>query len=488
MELGLQVADQGEDVRKITSHYIAGKFLPSHGQELFDLISPVDRSVVGQVTLGDEDDARAAIQAAKAAFTSYSRTDIEERRQILQRLYDAIAARSDDHIEAMAVEYGAGRLRSEITVARAAKCFLNVKELLSDVPFTRTVGDATVTLKPVGVAGLITPWNSDLLMISQKIAPALAAGCTVVVKPSELSAIQTQVLLECIDEADIPPGVINVVNGRGEVVGTVLSTHPDVAKISFTGSTVVGKTIMRNAADTMKRVTLELGGKSATILLDDADLAKAIPFALTSGFMNSGQACIAGTRLMVPESRFEEIKEALLAAVPTFKVGDPSEPGVAIGPMVTEKQYNRVQNYIRIGIEQGAELLTGGEGHPEGLESGYFVKPTVFVGVTNDMTIAQEEIFGPVISVISYRSEEEAIELANDSAYGLFAYVTTADPERGKRVADRIESGGVFVNDLFDFYDNPRVPIGGFKQSGFGREFGLEGIEEYLETHAVFAR
>jgi aldehyde dehydrogenase (NAD+) len=282
--------------------------------------------------------------------------------------------------------------------------------------------------------------------------------------------------------------VINVVNGRGEVVGEELSTHSDVAKVSFTGSTEVGKRIMRNAAETMKRVTLELGGKSATVFLEDADLSTSVPFALTAGFMNSGQACVAGTRLVVPESRLDEIKAALRDAVSMFKVGDPAEPGVAIGPMVTKKQYDRVQSYIRKGIEEGAEVLIGGEGQPDGLEAGYFVKPTVFVGVTADMTIAQEEIFGPVLSVLSYTTEAEAVEIANDSTYGLAAYVTTTDSDHGKEIADQLEAGGVMVNGLFDYYDHPDAPIGGFKMSGFGREFGIEGIEEYLETQSVFAR
>jgi aldehyde dehydrogenase (NAD+) len=475
-------------MRTVTTHYINGEFVPSHGQEVFDLVSPVDRTVIGQVTLGDEMDARAAIAAAKDAFKTYAKSTLEERGAILQRLHDAVAARTEDHIEAMAIEYGAGRLRSEATVGRAVQAFANVRDLLGRLPLEQTYGDVRVTRRPVGVAALITPWNSDLLMMSHKIAPALAAGCTVVIKPSELSALQTQVLLECIDAADVPAGVINVVNGRGEVVGEELSTNPDIAKVSFTGSTAVGRRIMKNAADTMKRVTLELGGKSATVFLEDADLSASIPFALTAGFMNSGQACVAGTRLVVPESRLDEIKKALLDAVPAFKVGDPAEPGVAIGPMVTEKQYHRVQGYIRKGIEEGAEVLMGGEGQPKGLEDGYFVKPTVFVGVTSDMTIAQEEIFGPVLAVLSYTTEEEAIEIANDSTYGLAAYVTTTDAEHGKEIAGELEAGGVMVNGLFDYYDYPDAPIGGFKMSGFGREFGIEGIEEYLETQSVFAR
>jgi aldehyde dehydrogenase (NAD+) len=474
-------------MHSVTTHYINGEFVASHGQEVFDLISPVNRTVIGQVTLGDEVDARAAISAAKAALRGYAKTTPEGRAALLQRLHDAVAARTEDHVEAMAIEYGAGRMRSEATVARAAKAFLNVRDLLPRIPFETPYGEVKVIRRPVGVAALITPWNSDLLMMSHKIAPALAAGCTVVIKPSELSALQTQAFLECVAAAGVPAGVINVVNGRGEVVGEELSTNPGIAKVSFTGSTAVGKRIMKNAADTMKRVTLELGGKSATVFLDDADLSAAIPFALTAGFMNSGQACVAGTRLVVPRSRLAEVKEALLQAVPRFKVGNPLEPGVAIGPMVTEKQYNRVENYIRTGIEEGAEILIGGLGAPAGLEAGYFVKPTIFTGVTSKMTIAQEEIFGPVLSVITYETEEEAIQIANDSTYGLAAYVATSDQERGKRIASQLEAGGVMVNGLFDYYDHPQAPIGGFKMSGFGREFGIEGIEEYLETQAIFA-
>ncbi|MEU3982783.1 aldehyde dehydrogenase family protein [Streptomyces sp. NPDC026672] len=474
-------------VQKITTQYIDGKFVPSHGQEVMDLISPSTREVVGQVTLGDEHDTREAIKAARRAFVSFSRTSVEERSAILQRLHDAVAARTEEHCEAMRIEYGAPPQRATATVARAAKSFLNAREVIDDVDFRRTFGEAEVLLKPVGVAGLITPWNSNILMICHKIASAVAAGCTVVVKPSELSSMQAQVLVECFDDADLPPGVINVVHGRGEVVGEELGTNPDVAKISFTGSTAVGRKLMRNAAETMKRVTLELGGKSAHIVLEDADLTKAIPFALGAAFMNSGQACVAGSRLLVPESRLDEVKTVIAAEVAKLKVGDLLDPATAIGPMVTEKQYERVQSYIRAGLEEGAELLTGGEGHPEGLEHGYFVKPTVFVGVRNDMRIAQEEIFGPVLSVISYRTEDEAVEIANDTSYGLFAYVTTADTAHGKELAERLEAGGVMVNDLFDFYDHPRAPIGGFKQSGFGREFGVEGIHEYLGTQSVYS-
>jgi aldehyde dehydrogenase (NAD+) len=318
--------------------------------------------------------------------------------------------------------------------------------------------------------------------ICLKLASAVAAGCTVVIKPSELSAIQTHVLIDALHGADLPKGLLNVVTGRGNVVGAELVRNPDVAKISFTGSVGVGKSIMRDGAETMKRVTLELGGKSPTILLDDAALDQAIPSALVMAFLNSGQACAAGTRLLVPKSRFDQVKRAIVEAMAGFPVGDPADPKTAVGPMVSQKQYEQVQSYIRKGIEEGAEVLVGGEGHPRGFEGGFFVKPTVFVNVKNDMVIAQEEVFGPVLSVITYDSEDEAIRIANDSRYGLHAAVLGADLVRARRVASQIRAGRVVINNMMD---DPQAPWGGFKYSGIGREYGRFGIEAFLETRAI---
>jgi aldehyde dehydrogenase (NAD+) len=332
------------------------------------------------------------------------------------------------------------------------------------------------------VAGLITAWNANALFLCLKLASAVAAGCTVVIKPSELSSMQTQILVEALQEANLPKGLLNVVTGLGNVVGAELVRNPDVAKISFTGSVGVGETIMRDGAATMKRITLELGGKSPTILLDDAVLDQAIPSALVMAFLNSGQACAAGTRLLVPKSRFGEVKQSICDAMRNITVGDPADPKTAVGPMVSQKQYERVQAYIRKGIEQGAEVLVGGEGHPEGLEGGYFVKPTVFVNVTNDMAIAQEEIFGPVLSVIAYDSEDEAIQIANDSKYGLHAAVLGTDLQRARSVASHIRAGRVVINNMTD---DPQAPWGGFKYSGVGREYGRYGIEAFLETRAI---
>jgi aldehyde dehydrogenase (NAD+) len=382
----------------------------------------------------------------------------------------------------MVEEYGGIVQFAGLLVQSGVDAFLAAEQALQELPLTRSWGKTTVTLEPVGVAGLITAWNANALFICLKLASAVAAGCTVVIKPSELSSLQTQVLVEALHEADLPKGLLNVVTGRGNVVGAELVRNPDVAKISFTGSVAVGETIMRDGAKTMKRVTLELGGKSPTILLDDAVLDQAIPSALVMAFMNSGQACAAGTRLLVPKSRLDQVRRAIMDAMPGFPAGDPADPKTAVGPMVSQKQYEQVQSYIRKGIEEGAEVLVGGEGHPEGFEVGYFVKPTVFVNVKNDMAIAQEEIFGPVLSVIAYDSEDEAIRIANDSKYGLHAAVLGTDLQRARRVASQIRAGRVVINGMTD---DPQAPWGGFKYSGVGREYGRYGIDAFLEPRAI---
>ena len=469
-------------MKTITTHYIDGAFVESHGREVMDIVKPTNGQVIGRVTLADEEDTRRAIASAKRAFASFGRSTKEERTKILRRLHEAASARLDDLTAAMVEEYGGIVQFAGLLVQSGIDAFLASEKALQELPLTRSWGKTTVTLEPVGVAGLITAWNANALFICLKLASAVAAGCTVVIKPSELSSIQTRVLVEALHEADLPKGLLNVVTGLGNVVGAELVRNPDVAKISFTGSVAVGETIMRDGAKTMKRVTLELGGKSPTILLDDAALDKAIPSALVMAFMNSGQACAAGTRLLVPNSRLEEVKQGIRETIQAFAVGDPADPKTAVGPMVSQKQYERIQSYIRKGIEEGAEVLVGGEGHPEGFEAGYFVKPTVFVNVKNDMTIAQEEIFGPVLSVIAYDSEDEAIRIANDSKYGLHAAVIGTDLERARRVASQIRAGRVVINNMTD---DPQAPWGGFKYSGVGREYGRYGMEAFLETRAI---
>jgi aldehyde dehydrogenase (NAD+) len=469
-------------MKTITKHYIDGAFVESHGREVMDSINPSNGKVIGRTMLGDQEDARRAIAAAKRAFAGFARTTKEERANVLRRLHEVVAARIDDLTAAMVEEYG-GTLRfSELIVQSAADSFLQAEKALQQLQLLRTWNKTTVSFVPVGVCGLITPWNANALFVCMKLASAVAAGCTVVVKPSELSPLQTQVLLECLHQAGLPQGVYNVVTGRGDVVGAELVRNPDVAKISFTGSAGVGEQIMRDGAATMKRVTLELGGKSPNILLDDADLDVAIPRALGIAFMNNGQACVAGTRLLVPKNQLDAVKREIVDSMLAFPVGDPADQKTAVGPMVTQKQYGRVQSYIRKGIAEGAEVLVGGEGHPPGLEVGHFVKPTVFVNVRNDMTIAREEIFGPVLCVITYETEEEAIRIANDTSFGLHGYVSGTDLQRARRVASQILAGRVAINGMLD---DPQAPFGGFKHSGVGREFGTFGIEAFLESRAI---
>ena len=469
-------------MKTITTHYIDGAFVESHGREVMDIVKPTNGQVIARVTLADEEDTRCAIAAASRAFASFGRSAKEERAKILRRLHEAASARRDDLTAAMVEEYGGVVQFAGLLVQSGINAFLAAGQALQEIPLTRNWGNTTVTLEPVGVAGLITAWNANALFICLKLASAVAAGCTVVIKPSELSSLQTRVLVEALHEANLPKGLLNVVTGLGNVVGAELVRNPGVAKISFTGSVAVGETIMRDGAKTMKRVTLELGGKSPTILLDDAVLDQAIPSALFMAFMNSGQACAAGTRLLVPNSRLDEVKRGIRDAMSAFAVGDPADPKTAVGPMVSLKQYEHVQSYIRKGIEEGAEVLVGGEGRPQGFEAGYFVKPTVFVNVKNDMTIAQEEIFGPVLCIIAYDSEEEAIQIANDSKYGLHAAVLGTDLQRARRVASQIRAGRVVINNM---RDDPQAPWGGFKYSGIGREYGQYGIEAFLETRAI---
>jgi aldehyde dehydrogenase (NAD+) len=469
-------------IKTLTTHYIDGAFIESHGQQVMEIIKPTNGQVIARVTLGDEEDTRRAIAAAKRAFASFSRTSKEERLRYLRQLHKAVSDHVDDLTAVMIEEYGGVAQFARLIVESGINAFAAAEKGLQELPLTQSWGKTTVTLEPVGVAGLITAWNANALFICLKLASAVAAGCTVVVKPSEMSSLQTRVMVEALNAAGLPKGVFNVVTGLGTVVGAELVRNPDVAKISFTGSVAVGEQIMRDGAATMKRVTLELGGKSPTILLDDAALDKAIPSALTLAFMNSGQACAAGTRLLVPKSRLEEVKRAIRDAMRGFIVGDPADPKVMVGPMVSQKQYERVESYIRKGIEEGAEVLVGGEGHPKGLEAGYYVKPTVFVNVNNDMTIAQEEIFGPVLSVIAYDSEDEAIRIANDSKYGLHSAVLGTDLQRARRVASQLRSGRVVINNMTD---DPQAPWGGFKYSGVGREYGRFGIQAFVETRAI---
>jgi aldehyde dehydrogenase (NAD+) len=478
----MKAVTEKDTIRTITTHYIDGAFVESHGREVMDVIKPTNGKVIAKATLADEEDTRRAIAAAKRAFASFSHTTKEERSRYLRQLHKAVSARIDNLTAVMIEEYGGVARFARLIVESGVNAFAAAESALQQLPLRESWGKTTVTLEPVGVAGLITAWNANALFICLKLASAVAAGCTVVIKPSEMSPLQTRVMVEALNAAELPKGVFNVVIGLGTVVGAELVRNPDVAKISFTGSVAVGEAIMRDAAATMKRITLELGGKSPTILLEDAALDKAIPVALTLAFLNSGQACAAGTRLLVPKSRLDEVKRAIRDEMRAFAVGDPADPNIMVGPMVSQKQYERIESYIRKGIQEGAEVLVGGEGHPKGLEAGYFVKPTVFVNVKNNMTIAQEEIFGPVLSVIAYDSEDEAIRIANDSKYGLHSAVLGTDIQRARRVASQLQAGRVVINNMTD---DPQAPWGGFKYSGVGREYGKYGIEAFLEPKAI---
>jgi aldehyde dehydrogenase (NAD+) len=469
-------------MKTITDHYIDGAFVPSHGREMMDVIRPTDGQIIAHAMLADEEDTRQAIAAAKRAFAIYGASKPEERGEILRRLHKAASERIDELTAVMVEEYGGVVRFARPIVESAVNAFLAAEKALPTVQWTRSWDKTTVTLEPVGVSGLITAWNANVLFMCLKFASAVAAGCAVVIKPSEMSSLQARVLVEALHEAKLPKGLLNVVTGLGTTVGAELVRNPDVAKISFTGSVAVGQAIMRDGAATMKRVTLELGGKSPTILLDDANLKEAIPAALAMVFLNSGQACAAGTRLLVPSKQLDAVKRAIVEAMHAFHVGDPADPKTAVGPMVSQKQYDRVQSCIRKGIEEGAEVLVGGEGHPKGLEQGYFTKPTVFVNVSNDMTIAQEEIFGPVLSVITYETDEDAIRIANDSKYGLHGVVLGTDLARARRVASQVRAGRIVINGMTD---DPQAPWGGFKFSGVGREYGAYGISAFLETRAI---
>lgn len=469
---------------KIDKAYIEAAFVPVQGRELVESVNPATEQLIGTATLGNREDAKRAIAAAKRAQEGLSRSSKAERIDMLQRLQAAVLARTEQIRDITMEEYGGPVARAQWISQYASQCFANAAHLLQHYELTRRIGDANVVMQPVGVAALIAPWNSTAGSICSKLASALAAGCASVIKPSEMSPIQTQVVAEALHEAGLPAGVFNIVVGRGSDVGDELSTHPDVAKISFTGSTTTGKLIARAGAETMKRVSLALTGKSASIVLDDAELSSAVPLAVNAAFMNNGQACVAGTRLLVPRARLDEIVERVRTAVAGMRVGDPRDPATSIGPLASRSQYERVQHFIRRGLEQGATLVVGGEGKPDGLSTGYFVKPTVFASVGNDMDIAREEIFGPVLSIISYDDEEEAIRIANDSIYGLQAYVFSSQAERATRIATRLEAGMVLINRI-----TPELlaPFGGFKQSGIGREFGVFGLEAFLEPKAIVA-
>lgn len=463
--------------------YIDGAWIASTGKGRIDVINPSTEDVMASIPEGTPEDVGRAVNAARSAFESWSMTPVATRVDLLRKLAAGLGNRMKEIGETIASEVGmpiglATAIQAGLPIANTN----NFATLLEGYPFEERVGNSLVVREPIGVVACITPWNYPLHQIIGKIAPAFAAGCTVVLKPSEVAPVNAFLLTEVIDSIGLPRGVFNLVTGYGPVVGEAMASHPGVDMVSFTGSTRAGKRVSELAAQTVKRVTLELGGKSANVILDDADLEKAVTKGVGECYLNSGQTCSALTRMLVPRSRQDEAVAIAKRVAESFTVGPASEATSKLGPLVSETQRERVRGFIRKGVSEGAALVTGGAEAPAGLERGYFVRPTVFANVRNDMTIAQEEIFGPVLSILPYDSEEEAVRIANDSLYGLGGAVWSEDPERAKRVARRLRTGQVSIN---GGGFNPLAPFGGYKQSGNGREFGRHGLEEYLEVKSL---
>jgi len=463
--------------------YIDGAWVEPSGKDTLDVINSTTEEVMATIPAGDATDVDRAVKAAKAAFPAWSQTSVQDRAKFLTRINEGLSARADEVANIVSEEVGMPKMLSTlIQVGLPQGSFAVNAQLVEGFQFEEQVGNSLVVREPVGVVGCITPWNYPLHQIAAKVAPALAAGCTVVVKPSEVAPINAFILAEIIDEAGLPAGVFNLVSGVGPVVGEAIASHPDVDMVSFTGSTRAGKRVSELAAQTVKRVTLELGGKSANVILDDADFEKAVADGVGKCYLNSGQTCSALTRMLVPRSRLAEAEAIAVKTAETFTTGDPFQPTTRLGPLVSAVQRDRVRGYIKKGQDEGAKLLTGGAEAPEGLDKGFFVKPTVFSEVGRDMTIAQEEIFGPVLSILPYDTEEEAVEIANDTVYGLAGGVWSGDPERAKKVALQLRTGQVEVN---GGGFNLMAPFGGYKQSGHGRELGKYGLEEYLEVKSL---
>ncbi len=463
--------------------YVNGQWVAPAGTGTLDVINSTTEEVMGRIPEGTPEDINRAVEAARAAFEGWSTTSVQQRAELLKRISAGLAARQGEIAAIIAAEVGmALPLATAVQAGMPAMVMGSYARLLTEYSFEEQIGNSLVVRDPVGVVGCITPWNFPLHQVVTKVAAAMAAGCTIVLKPSEVAPLTAFILAEIAHEAGLPAGVFNLVSGLGPVVGEALASHPNVDMISFTGSTRAGKRVAELAAQTVKRVALELGGKSANIILDDADLEKAVQGGVGNCYFNSGQTCSAHTRMLVPRSRHDEAVKIAKAAAESFTVGDPRLGKAKLGPLISHVQRERVRGYIKKGIEEGATLVTGGAEPPDGLEKGYFVRPTVFANVRNDMTIAREEIFGPVLSIIPYEDEDDAVRIANDTPYGLAGGVWSSDPERAKRVARRLRTGQVDIN---GGSFNPFAPFGGYKQSGNGRELGRYGFEEFLETKSL---
>jgi aldehyde dehydrogenase (NAD+) len=469
-------------MRDYLNFYIDGAFVPPAEARSMDVINPATEAVAGRISIGGQEDVNRAVAAAKRAFTSFSRTSRADRLDLLAAVISAYEKRMGDIADAITEEMGA-----PIWLSKSAQAYMGLIHLktahgvLAGYEFEHRRGTTKIVREPIGVCGFITPWNWPMNQIACKVAPALAVGCTMVLKPSEVAPFSGYLFAEIIHDAGVPPGVFNLVNGDGPGVGAAISSHPDVEMVSFTGSTRAGIEVARNAAPTVKRVHQELGGKSPNIVLEDANLEKAIPGSVANMMSNSGQSCNAPSRMLVPRRLQPQVVELARAAAEATTVGDP-HGNAKIGPVVSEVQWTKIQALIKKGIEEGATLVTGGPGKPEGLETGYYVKPTIFADVTNDMTIAREEIFGPVMAIMPYDSLDQAVEVGNDTPYGLAAYIQGTDPAVIDDVASRLRAGQVILNGAGL---DPMAPFGGFKQSGNGREWGDHAFAEFLETKAI---
>jgi aldehyde dehydrogenase (NAD+) len=465
-------------------HFING-VEHSESAESIDVLNPATEEVIGSVPAGTAEDADAAVAAAAAAFDSWAARTPRERAAVVRAISAGLAERRDELAAILSAEVGAPiTFATKVQASLPAATSKGIADLVDDdgFAFTEEIGNSLIVREPIGVVAAITPWNYPLHQIMAKLGPALIAGCTVVLKPSEVAPLNTGLLVEILRRAGVPDGVVNVVHGTGPVVGARLAEHPDVDMVSFTGSTRAGKAVAAAAAQTVKRVALELGGKSANVILEDADLTKAVKLGVANAYLNGGQSCNAWTRMLVPESLHDQAVELAVAAAAKYQPGDPSDPATRLGPMVSEVQRDRVVGYIRAGAEAGATLACGGPERPDDLPRGFYVRPTVFANVREDMVIAQEEIFGPVLSVIPYTDEDDAVRIANNSIYGLGGAVFAGTDERAIEVAKRIRTGQVDVN---GGSFNPLAPFGGYKQSGNGREYGKFGLEEFLEVKSI---
>jgi aldehyde dehydrogenase (NAD+) len=469
-------------MRDYLDFYIGGEWMKPVERRTLDVVNPADESVAGRISLGGAEDVDRAVAAAKAAFPAYSETTREQRLELLQAIAAEYQKRYSEIAEAITEEMGAPSALAQRAQAAVGLGHLQAAMgVLKDYPFEEKRGSTLIKKEPIGVCGFITPWNWPINQIATKVFPALATGCTMVLKPSEVAPFSAYIFAQVLDSAGVPAGVFNLVNGDGPGVGAAIASHPDIDMVSFTGSTRAGIAVAKAAADTVKRVHQELGGKSPFIVLEDADVGKAVTAAMRHMLTNSGQSCNAPTRLLVPKARMEEAKEAARAVAEKTKVGDPKGDS-NLGPVVSDVQWTKIQGLIERGVSEGATLVVGGPGKPDGLERGYYVRPTVFADVDNDMAIAREEIFGPVMSIIGYDDEEQAVEIANDTPYGLAAYVHSSDTDHARRIAARLRTGQVNINSAeTDFM----APFGGYKQSGNGREWGDHAFEEFLETKAI---